>query len=107
MRIEALLRKYFGSQKNEIKYKNLSYKIASNELFCGDELLRFAPQEAKLLSLFFSRMNETIPKDALLYELDSVHESSEGALRVYINKLRKNGLEIETIKGIGYRLVRA
>ena len=29
---------------------------------------------------------------------------SEGALRVHINKLRKIGLPITTIKGIGYRL---
>jgi DNA-binding response OmpR family regulator len=106
VRIEAQLRRYFASQSNEIVYKDLHYKIASNELFKGDLLLRFTPQESKLLSLFFSRIDETISKDELLYELDSAHESSEGALRVYINKLRKSSLEIETIKGRGYRLVR-
>lgn len=107
IRIEALLRRRFNAQSNEIAYKELRFRIATNELFLGEELLRFTPQESKLLSLFFSRMGETITKEELLFALDSVHESSEGALRVYINKLRKNSLEIETIKGIGYRLVKA
>ena len=107
VRIEALLRKRFGAKSNEILYKDMRFKIATNELFRGEELLRFTPQESKLLSLFFSRINETITKEELLFALDSVHESSEGALRVYVNKLRKNSLVIETIKGTGYRLVRA
>jgi two-component system response regulator QseB len=107
VRIQALLRKSFSTQKNEIVYKNLHYKISTNELFLGSTLLLFTPQEQKLIAIFFKRINETISKQELLYELDTTGESSEGALRVYINKLRKNALEIQTIKGIGYRLVKA
>lgn len=107
VRMQAVLRKSFASQKNEIHYKNLIYKIATNELFCKSELLLFSPQEQKLIALFFKRINETITKQELLYELDATNEASEGALRVYINKFRKNNLEIQTIKGVGYRLVQA
>ena len=107
VRIQALLRKSFASSANEIVYKNLRYKIATNELFSEGKMLSLAPQEQKLVALFFRRVDETITKQELLYELDSVRESSEGALRVYITKLRKVGLEIQTIKGTGYRLVKA
>jgi len=107
VRIQALLRKSFASKENEIKYGDLVYKITNNELLKDGELIPFAPLELKMLSLFFKRINETITKQELLYELDSVNESSEGALRVYITKLRKSGLEIQTIKGTGYRLVKA
>ena len=107
VRIQALLRKSFASKENEIKYGDLLYKITNNELLKDGELIPFAPLELKMLSLFFKRINETITKQELLYELDSVNESSEGALRVYITKLRKSGLEIQTIKGTGYRLVKA
>ena len=107
VRIQALLRKSFTSKENEIKYGDLVYKITQNELLKNDKLVSFAPLEAKLLSLFFKRINETITKQELLYELDNVNESSEGALRVYITKLRKSGLEIQTIKGTGYRLVKS
>ncbi len=106
VRIQALLRKSFASKENEIEYGDLVYKITNNELLKDNEFIPFAPLEAKLLSLFFKRINETITKQELLYELDSVNESSEGALRVYITKLRKSGLEIQTIKGTGYRLVK-
>lgn len=106
VRISALLRKSFSAKENEVSYGDLVYKISTNELMRGNELVMLAPQELKLLALFFKRKEETITKQEFLYELDSVGESSEGALRVYITKLRKVGLEIQTIKGIGYRLVK-
>ena len=106
VRIKSLLRKSFHAKSNEVKYKNLVYRISTNELFNGDTLSLLTPQEQKLLSIFFKRIDETIRKQELLHELDSVNESSEGALRVYITKLRKVGLEIQTIKGVGYRLVK-
>ena len=105
IRIQAILRKSYASKENEVEYKDLVYKITNNELLKDDELIPFAPLESKLLSLFFKRINETITKQELLYELDNINESSEGALRVYITKLRRAGLEIVTIKGTGYRLV--
>lgn len=107
VRIRAILRKSFAAQENEIAYGSLKYKIATNELFLGDKLSLFTAQEQKLLTLFFKRMGETISKEDFLYELDNENEASEGALRVYITKLRKAGLEIQTIKGVGYRLVQA
>ncbi len=107
IRIQALLRKSFNTKNNEVKYNNLIYKISTNELLDGSTLISLAPQEKKLLSILFKRVDETITKQELLHELDSVNESSEGALRVYMTKLRKVGLEIQTIKGTGYRLVKA
>jgi len=107
IRIQALLRKSFNTKQNDVSYNNLTYKIATNELLDGAELILLAPQEKKLLSIMFKRIEETITKQELLHELDGEHESSEGALRVYITKLRKVGLEIQTIKGTGYRLVKA
>ena len=107
VRISALLRKSFAAKENVITYKNLRYQIATNELLKGESLVKLAPQEQKLLALFFKRQNQTITKEDLLYTLDREGESSEGALRVYITKLRRIGLELETIKGTGYRLVKS
>lgn len=106
VRIQALLRKSFASQKNEVKYGKMIYKISTNELFNENHLVLLAPQELKILGLFFKHIEETVAKQDFLHELDGINESSEGALRVYITKLRKVGLEIQTIKGIGYRLVK-
>ncbi len=106
VRMRSLLRKSFSAKSDEVQYKNFIYKISTNELLDDGSLVLFTPLEQKLLSIFFKRIGETITKQELLYELDSVNESSEGALRVYITKLRKVGLEIQTIKGVGYRLVK-
>ncbi|HIP20216.1 MAG TPA: response regulator transcription factor [Sulfurimonas sp.] len=105
VRVKAVLRKSFQTLENEVKYKNLVYKIVTNELFNEDELILLAPQEQKLLTLFFKNIDTTVTKEELLFELNRENEASEGALRVYITKLRKVGLEIQTIKGTGYRLV--
>ncbi|MEA2100710.1 MAG: response regulator transcription factor [Campylobacterota bacterium] len=107
IRIKSLLRKSFNAKSDEVKYKKLIYKISTNELLNNGSLTLLTPLEQKLLSIFFKRIDETVTKQELLHELDSVNESSEGALRVYITKLRKVGLEIQTIKGVGYRLVKA
>lgn len=103
VRIQSQLRKSFKAKNNEISYKDLTYKISTNELLKEGSLVLLAPLEQKLVSIFFKRLDETITKQEILYELDSVNESSEGALRVYIHKLRKIGLDIQTIKGVGYR----
>ena len=107
VRIQSQLRKSFGSKNNEVVYKDLIYKISTNELLNNGSLILLAPLEQKLLSLFFRRLDETVTKQEILYELDNTNESSEGALRVYIHKLRKVGLDITTIKGVGYRCVKA
>jgi DNA-binding response OmpR family regulator len=50
-------------------------------------------------------MDSTLSKEYLLQELSYDDRAmSEGSLRVHINKLRKIGLPIVTIKGVGYRL---
>ena len=107
VRISAILRKAFNTAEDEIRYNSLTYKIATNELYEKSKLLSLAPQEQKVVALFFKNIGNTIEKSDILYELDSEGEASEGALRVYMTKLRKMGLNIQSVKGVGYRLVRA
>lgn len=105
VRIKAIMRKSFDSKTDKIIYNNLVYKISTNELFDEhNELIIVRPQERKLLQIFFKHLDKTLPKDDLLYELGSQNESSEGALRVYLTKLRKLGLNIVSQKGVGYKL---
>ena len=106
VRIQSQLRKSFKVKENEIIYKDLVYKISTNELLKDNCLVKLTPSEQKLVSIFFRRLGESISKDEIFYDLDSENESSEGALRVYIHKLRKIGLDIVSIKGVGYRCVK-
>ena len=52
--------------------------------------------------------NKTVPKELILNELWSSGESgSDGAIRVYINRIKQllPQMSIENIRGIGYKLV--
>lgn len=107
IRINAQLRRSYNSTIDKIQYNQLTYIISSNELYQDNKLISCTPQESKLLSILFKNIDTTIQKDDILYELNDGGESSEGALRVYINKLRNIGLSITTLKSIGYRLEKA
>lgn len=107
VRIQSQLRKTYKSYEDIIKYKNLIYKISTKELLENDSFVALTPQETKLCTLLFQNIGNTLQKEDILYNLGIEGESSEGALRVYISKMRKVGLNIETLKGIGYRLVKA
>ena len=77
--------------------------IKKNELYKSNIFIPLTPYELKLVLLFFKNMNTTLTKDFLIDSLADYKEMSEGALRVHITNLRKIGLPIVTIKGIGYR----
>ncbi len=107
IRIQVQLRKIYNTHKDLVQYNDLVYDISSNELFLKDKLVALTPQEKKLCRMLFKSIGKTLTKENILYDLDIAGESSEGALRVYVSKLRKVGLKIETLKTIGYRLVKA
>lgn len=104
VRIYSLIRKRLKIKENVITVENFLFHIDTNELYRGESFISLSPIELKLTTLFFKQMNTTITKENILMELSEGDEASEGALRVHINKLRKHGLPIQTIKGIGYRL---
>ncbi len=104
VRIYSLIRKRLKIKENVITIENFRFQIDTNELYDGENFISLSPVELKLTTLFFKQMNTTITKENILMELSDGEEASEGALRVHINKLRKHGLPIQTVKGIGYRL---
>jgi DNA-binding response OmpR family regulator len=104
VRIHALLRKSFHTYAQNLDLGEFTFNIEKNELYKNKEFIKLAPYELELSKLFFKNINQTILKEFILEELGQGKEMSEGSLRVYITKLRKYGLPIQTIKGLGYRL---
>ena len=104
VRIQALLRKSYKTYKDSITLDEFSFVIDKDELYKNGEFISLAPSELKITKLFFQNLDKTLQKEVILEYLGDGKEVSEGALRVHINKLRKIGLPITTIKGIGYRL---
>ena len=104
IRIQALIRKNYKSHTDVIKLNEFSFCINKGELYKEDKYISLTEYEQRLVKLFFQRLNTTILKEDILFETSQGDEASEGALRVRINKLRKIGLGIVTVKSVGYRL---
>ncbi len=104
IRIKALLKKQYHTYANEVRVDNFRFVIEKDELYLYADFIPLPPYELHIARLFFQNLNKTLSKELLLNTLSEGSETSEGALRVHINKLRKIGLPIITVKGIGYRL---
>lgn len=105
-RINALLKRVksnkvecIGLLCHDDTLKRISYNNAELEL---------SKKEYDLLLLLMQHVNNTVPKELILDELWSSSESgSDGAVRVYINRIKQllPHMSIENIRGIGYKLV--
>ena len=106
LRIQALLRRSkkeltsnVGALTHDEKLKRILYE---------NQELELSKKEYELLLVLMQYANKSVPKELILNELWSSSEGgSEGAIRVYINRLKQllPQMKIENIRGIGYRLV--
>jgi DNA-binding response OmpR family regulator len=101
VRIHSLLKKQYN---DDIYLQDFRFNLEKNELYYKDNFIALSAYELKLTHLFFKNIDHTLSKEYLIDELSYNKESSDGSLRVYINKLRKHNLPLQTIKGVGYRL---
>ncbi len=106
LRIDALLRRNGMKMQQQIGEFNLNEKTM--QISYKDIPLELSKKEYELLRLFLLNINEVVLKEVILDELWSASQKgSEGAIRVYINRLKQllPDVEIENIRGIGYKLV--
>jgi len=105
IRLHAVIKKQYKSYENNITIGSFTYNIDTNELFKDGVFVSLSPYELILVQCFFKQRGTTLTKEYLLDELSHNDKLvSEGSLRVHINKLRKIGLPVLTVKGIGYRI---
>lgn len=110
-RIQAILRRYGKAMKQHLSVANLRIDRATYDVVIGDETLIIPMKEFELLALLSSSVGHTISRVQLVEEVwgEDV-ENHELSLNTHINRLRdrlkKHGarVEIQTIRGIGYRL---
>jgi two-component system phosphate regulon response regulator OmpR len=85
------------------------YHLARGELRKGEEIIRLTDREREMLRILAASPGETVPRLSLAGNGGSV---SERAVDVQVNRLRRklernpaNPLFVQTVRGIGYRLV--
>jgi DNA-binding response OmpR family regulator len=107
LRMNALLRRSHKAKERQC-VGELCLDSHHKCIFLGDREIIFSPKEYQLMALLIQNVGEVVTKEMMMDALWSASESiSEGAIRVYINRLKQEvGNErILNVRGMGYRLV--
>ena len=105
-RIQALVRRL--KPFNNECIQDLCHDEIHKRFLYKKEALELSKKEYQLLFLLMSHADAPVPKELILDELWNSSESgSEGAIRVYINRIKQllPEVKIENVRGIGYKLV--
>lgn len=106
LRVKALLRRTKG-KSNECS-GTLCIDRQRHVIYENSKELTLSKKEFTLLALFIENSSKTVSKEMIIDALWSSDEGvSDGAIRVYINRLKQelSDAEIQNVRGIGYRLV--
>jgi DNA-binding response OmpR family regulator len=106
LRINALLKRVKNDGVECVGL--LCHDNTHKRILYDNKELELSKKEYELLLLLMRHANSTVPKEMMLDELWSSSEGgSDGALRVYINRIKQliPQMSIENIRGIGYKLV--
>ena len=107
-RVRALTRRGTG-QPRCIEIGQLSYDQADRVVKIGGQLVDLSAREIGLLEIFLLRVGRLVSKDQLVDHLCGWGEEvSNNAIEVYVHRLRKklehSGVQIVTVRGLGYCL---
>jgi two-component system, OmpR family, phosphate regulon response regulator OmpR len=94
-----------------VRFGAFVFHMISGELRRGDEAIRLTERECEMLRVLATNVGETVPRQALAGNGEAV---SERTVDVQVNRLRRkiendpaNPLIVQTVRGVGYRLVSA
>ena len=92
-----------------VRFGKFVFHIGRGELRKGDDIIRLTDREREMLRVLAATPGETVSRLALAGNGDAV---SERAVDVQVNRLRRkieknpaNPLIVQTVRGVGYRLV--
>jgi len=107
-RIRALLRRQAGSAEPRLRAGALSFAPELHQFYLDDVEINLPPKERQILTVLIQAGGRPVSRTRLAQELYGLVDQVESnTLEVYIHSLRKTlGRErIETVRGIGYRVV--
>ena len=92
-----------------VRFGGFVFHLARGELRRGEEVIRLTDREREMLTVLAMSPGETVPRAALAGSGGTVNER---AVDVQVNRLRRkiendptNPLFVQTVRGLGYRLV--
>jgi len=109
-RIRAVMRRLGGSANNAKSFGDVVFDSTTGQLVVSGQSEQLRNREMRLLEVFFASPEQIFSKSHLMDRLFSFSEDvSENAIEVYVGRLRKkletSQANIETVRGLGYRMV--
>ena len=107
-RIEALLRRIPNEDNiSMLRYKTLKLDCEKYKFYCNGEDIYLTPLEYSIMHLFMQHPRRVFSKEELIeYIWNYSFCGSTNSVNFHIMNMRKKGIEqIETVRGMGYRLV--
>ena len=106
-RLRSLTRRSLGARPVELRAGDIVLDTARHEVRRGEEPVPLSPKEFALLELFLRHPDEVLTRSRILSHVwDFAYEGRSNVVDVYVGYLRRKlgGDELETIRGVGYRL---
>lgn len=109
-RCRAVLRRHGGVAGNRVVFADAVLDSTAGELRIGEVGQTLRNRELRLLEVFFASPGQVFSKSYLMDRLFSFSSDvNENAIEVYVGRIRKrlepSSARIETVRGLGYRLV--
>jgi len=110
-RVRALIRRGVSGGGAKVSFGDLVLDTSSRQCWFKEVPLALSPREVALLELLMLKATKVVSKTKILEHLCSWDEDmSENAVEVNVSRLRKKlnvfGIEIRTIRGLGYLLAK-
>jgi two-component system OmpR family response regulator len=111
-RVRALLRRGQGSPGGQLVHGALRLDVAGRRMYCNEQPLELSARELAVMELLLLREGRVVTKQQIaehLYGWDE--EASSNAVEVFVYRLRKklegSGVDLKTIRGMGYLVEKA
>lgn len=113
-RVRAVLRRKQNISASFLRLGNISFNLRLRQAYCGEIPLVLSRKENMLLECLLLSPSHVLIRDVLEEKLYSMDESvTPNAIEAVVSRLRKKlrqhnaDCSIETVRGIGYRLLSA
>jgi two-component system phosphate regulon response regulator OmpR len=112
LRIGGILRRAMPAPQpvvESVKFGDFHFQLARLELKKGEEIVRLTDREKEMLRVLAVKPGETVPRYDLAAPGGDINERT---VDVQVNRLRRkievdptNPIHLQTVRGIGYRLI--
>jgi two-component system OmpR family response regulator len=111
-RVRALIRRGQYNSGASMTHGDLRFDPAARRLFHGDQPIDMSARELSLTELLLARQGRVVSKEQIINQLFGFGEDvGTNAIEVYVHRVRRKleplGVQIRTVRGMGYLLDKA